>query len=165
MGEVLASAVVVLGVIVIWCTDLPRDSVARRLAAPVLRPARWLGLGHTWKLFAPRPARGHTRLVLEVVRADGSVDEVAYPPPSLEVHGRPIGRAGKLRRTLLARNHPGLRASFARFVVAHDVPQGPDPVAVRYRVERRRPPPFAEPDRTPPPARTTRPYTVRLDPT
>ncbi len=165
MGEVLASVVVVLGGIVIWCTDLPKDSVARRLAAPVLRPARWLGLGHTWRLFAPRPARGSTRLVLEVVRADGSVDEVAYPPPSLRVRGRPIGRALKLKRTLLGRHNPGLRASFARFVVAHDVAPGPAPVAVRYRVERRRPAPFAEPDRTPPPARITRPYTVRLDST
>jgi hypothetical protein len=164
MGEVLASAVFVVGAVVIWCTDLPPDSVARRLAGPILRPARWLGLGHTWKLFAPRPARGSTRLVLEVERADGGVDEVVYPPPSLLVRGRPIGRALKLRRTLLARSNPGLRISFARFVVRNDLEPGAAAVAVRYRVERRRSAPFAQPDRTPPPVKTSRPYTVPLDP-
>ncbi len=165
IGDLVAGAVVAAGAVVIWAHDLPAGSWVHRLARPVLRPARWLGLGHTWRLFAPRPSRGETGLTLEVVRAGGIVEEVAYPPSSLRRgrRGRPLVRSIKLRRALLTRPNDGLRRSFARFVIERDLGEGPPVVAVRYRVERRPPAPFDDRDRRMPLRRTRRPFSLRIE--
>ncbi len=163
MTEVLAGAAFLVGVVVIWCTDLPRDSVAHRLARPVLMPARWLGLGHSWRLFAPRPARGENHLVLEVMREDRTFLEIPYPPPCLCHRGRQMRGARKLKRNLLARSRVALRSSFVRFLVDHDVPEGSPVRTVRFRVERRGPGSFAELGADRPPMRTARPFFVDLE--
>lgn len=58
-----------------WCWDLPRDLPARKALDRVHRPFVWLGLWHSWAMFAPEPLHVNRRLKAVLTCDDGSLDE------------------------------------------------------------------------------------------
>lgn len=63
--------------ILLWlcCFDLPADSPLRRLVGYVQKPFLYLGLWHSWAMFAPEPLHVNRRLKAVIRYADGSIDE------------------------------------------------------------------------------------------
>ena len=53
-----------------WSWHLPKDSNAKRLVNLVSPVVLWLGLWHSWKMFAPSPDMNNRRLVLELIHAN-----------------------------------------------------------------------------------------------
>lgn len=55
----------------LWCWDHPADHALRRLILLPARPLVYLGLWHSWAMFAPHPVNLNRRLVALVTFADG----------------------------------------------------------------------------------------------
>lgn len=67
---VLTNVFIVLYIAYAWSWHLPKETFAKRVvdkASPVIL---WLGLWHSWKMFAPRPCLANRRLILELVHAN-----------------------------------------------------------------------------------------------
>lgn len=58
----------------LFCWDYPVDHPPRRLIHWPAQPFAWLGLWHSWAMFAPQPIHVNRRLRAAVTWADGSVD-------------------------------------------------------------------------------------------
>jgi hypothetical protein len=67
---VLTNLFIIVYIAYAWSWHSPKDSLAKRLvdmASPVIL---WLGLWHSWKMFAPRPCLVNRRLILELIHAN-----------------------------------------------------------------------------------------------
>ncbi len=67
---VLTNLFILVYIAYAWSWHLPKDSIAKRVvdkASPVIL---WLGLWHSWKMFAPRPCLANRRLILELIYAN-----------------------------------------------------------------------------------------------
>jgi hypothetical protein len=62
-----------------WSWSLPEDAPAKWLVNQVAKFVSWIGLWHSWRMFAPNPTRSTRRLVVLVEYADGSKYE--WRPP------------------------------------------------------------------------------------
>lgn len=59
----------------LWCHDLPADLPSNRLVRFVREPFLWLGLWHSWAMFAPEPLHVNRRLKAIIHYSDGAIDE------------------------------------------------------------------------------------------
>ena len=56
-----------------WLWGLDNRSPLRRLAAPIEKPVKWLGLWHSWNMFVPDPSRTNRYIEAEIRLASGAV--------------------------------------------------------------------------------------------
>jgi hypothetical protein len=59
----------------IWCWDYPANKPLQKVATLISRPFLWLGLWHSWAMFAPEPIRVNRRLKATIHYCNGAVDE------------------------------------------------------------------------------------------
>ena len=59
-----------------WAWDLPRESNARRVIKFLRKGIIWLGIWHSWRMFAPRPILMDSQAHIEVVSTSGQVERV-----------------------------------------------------------------------------------------
>jgi hypothetical protein len=159
VAKVIISVFIVAVLWYQWAWDVPEDSILRRTLRPVRRPLSRLGLGHTWKLFAPHPPAGRGEMRFEIDGRDGQHYVVSFPPESFGAGwGHPGTRAHKVRQSLFLPSTPRLRRSLSRWLVDHYLPEGPardhewsGPARVRCLTVRQLPPPLDDVDADPPP--------------
>lgn len=62
-----------------WSWSLPKNSARRRVAQKLGPIVRWLGLWHSWSMFAPEPILVERKLAVELAYKDQSVDVYDLP--------------------------------------------------------------------------------------
>ncbi len=70
-GGPMTDILIVWLLLFLWCWDYPSDHVLRRLILLPARPLVYLGLWHSWAMFAPHPVHLNRRLLALVTFADG----------------------------------------------------------------------------------------------
>lgn len=70
---------IIVYLLIAWCWNYPDDAPQKWLVKPLTRVVQWLGLWHSWNMFAPNPVRESRRLAVQVEYADGSKYE--WRPP------------------------------------------------------------------------------------
>jgi hypothetical protein len=71
----MLEALIIISLLWLWCYDLPSDSPLRRLVSYFQKPFLYLGLWHSWAMFAPEPLHVNRRLKALIRYVDGSIDE------------------------------------------------------------------------------------------
>jgi hypothetical protein len=102
-----------------WSWSLPEDAPAKWLVNRVSRFVTWIGLWHSWRMFAPNPTRTTRRLLVQVEYADGSKYEWR-PPGTLPESAWPAflhSRFRKFTDNVSAGKVKGLRWSIADYAV------------------------------------------------
>ncbi len=67
---ILTNLFIILYLVIAWTWHLPKDSHAKRLVDKASPVVMWLGLWHSWKMFAPQPSLVNRRLIIELVHAN-----------------------------------------------------------------------------------------------
>ena len=102
-----------------WSWSLPDDAPAKRLVNQLSRWISWIGLWHSWRMFAPNPTRSTRRLLVQVEYADGSRYE--WRPPGTLPEGAWFAflhsRFRKFTDNVSAGKVKGLRWSIADYAV------------------------------------------------
>lgn len=93
-GAVLVDAFIATYLFVAWSWGQPSDSWLGRAVAPFTRLVLWLGLGQTWGMFAPDPAKVEGHLTAVITTAAG--DRIEWAPPRMADLG--YGEAFRLFR-------------------------------------------------------------------
>lgn len=75
MHDMLTDCLIAVLLVWFWGWDLPRDRAERWLVGWVRWPFLWLGLWHSWSMFAPEPLHVNRRLRAVMELADGSIEE------------------------------------------------------------------------------------------
>jgi len=102
-----------------WSWSLPEDAPAKWLVNHVAKLISWLGLWHSWRMFAPNPTSTTRRLVVLVEYADGSKYEWR-PPGTLPEGAWPAflhSRFRKFTDNASAGKAKGLQWSMADYAV------------------------------------------------
>lgn len=125
-GEtLLINGFIVQMLFILWSWDLPEHSRLKQLVERWRRPIQWLGLAHTWSMFAPDPAQDNYRLLFKLCWSDGSavVIEPEYLRAPHAQRGPVQYRWLKLKRSLLRAENALLRASVCHYVAAEYLAQ------------------------------------------
>lgn len=124
-GAILVDAFIAIYLFVAWSWGQPSDSWLGRAVAPFTRPVLWLGLGQTWGMFAPDPAKVEGHLTAVITTAGG--DRIEWAPPRMADLG--YGEAFRWFR------HQSLRSLSARW--RHRLPpSGARGVLLRLHADR-----------------------------
>ena len=74
MSMILINIFIIVYLFVAVSWSCPPGTMFFRLSRPVSKPIRWIGLWHSWAMFAPEPILTERRLSIELTYSDGSVD-------------------------------------------------------------------------------------------
>ncbi len=72
--SVLTDVLILLTLLFLWCWDYPLDHPPRRLIHGLSFPFLYLGLWHSWAMFAPQPIHVNRRLRAVIRWDDGTFD-------------------------------------------------------------------------------------------
>lgn len=112
-----SDCVIVVYLLIVWCWNLPDDSPGKWLISPLARLVSWLGLWHSWNMFAPNPIKSSRRIAVQVKYADGSQYEWR-PPGTLPESYWPAflhARFRKFAENVRSGKIKSLRSSFAEY--------------------------------------------------
>lgn len=82
----LVNTFIICYLFVAWSWNLPSGSFRRRVAQKLGPIVRWLGLWHSWSMFAPEPILVDRKMAVELTYDDQSVD--AYDLPYIGDYSR-----------------------------------------------------------------------------
>ena len=68
--SILSNIFILVYVVYAWSWHSPKDSFSKRMVDKASPFIMWLGLWHSWKMFAPRPTLVNHRLIIELVHAN-----------------------------------------------------------------------------------------------
>lgn len=112
--------------------NLPPGRFSQRVASRFARTVHWLGLSHTWSMFAPKPISHNEVLRFRLVYADGTFEDVipVFFPTMTGIPAMCDVRHLKVMHSLSVDGNEAFKDSFARYLLAHLVsPQEAQQVA------------------------------------
>jgi hypothetical protein len=104
--------------------NLPPSRFSQRVVSRLARTVHWLGLSHTWSMFAPKPISHNEVLRFRLMHADGTFKEV-IPTFFPTMEGIPAicdVRHLKVMHSLSVDGNSAFKDSFARYLLTYLVP-------------------------------------------
>ena len=133
MSTVLVNFFIVLYLSFAWCWVQPKTSPFSWLIYPFRKYLRWLGLAHSWNMFAPTPTRSNRYMQAELTFASGTVR--VWKAPRLSEFNRFDAflseRHKKFQLSVLKSTSGFVRPALCEYLIrAYDSPTDP-PVEVK----------------------------------
>lgn len=152
MKTVLINAFICAFLYVAWAWTLPQASLLRRFLRPFSRYVAWLGLWHSWNMFAPNPLSATRYLRARIKLANGDCVIWAAPHAGEAGHVRAflMMRHRKFQLSLQGRYYLPLRAALADYLLRkYNFEENP-PVEIRLLSYQQIIPPPGETERARP---------------
>ncbi|MEY3175841.1 MAG: hypothetical protein RLZZ436_3755 [Planctomycetota bacterium] len=121
----------------LWCWDYPVDHPPRRLVHWLSLPFLYLGLWHSWAMFAPQPIHVNRRL-RAVIRHDDGSSELWTPigPHRSALFNLLYARSFKYECSLLSTAGPAPLRALAEFLAKRAAEDAPERRVVRVELVR-----------------------------
>ena len=128
---VLVNCFIVTYLIYAWCFDQPKNATSRKLALFIDPIARWMGLWHSWRMFAPNPIFVNRKVAVELTHPDGSVK--IFDEPDISTMGKWSAflnsRERKYQSSLTGNSYKSHRPAICKYVLNQAIEAG-EPVSI-----------------------------------
>lgn len=132
----------------IWCWDYPADHPAKKFIRRFSFPFVYIGLWHSWAMFAPEPIRVNRRLRAVMRFADGTETTwgTLAPDGSHKLINALLARSFKFEHSVLGAKAGHLHAPLCSFLCRQAVADGYTPVLLELWRDFKLVQPYGEPE-------------------
>jgi len=155
----------------LWGWNLPDGRFSRHLLKKITKPVIWLGLNHSWSMFAPRPITTDELIRFKITLEDQSSVEMPvdyFPSPGMQNFSGDV-RHLKLMHALVAPKESIIQRCYAEYLIyAYEAARGTADTRrvekIEYLLTRSPRPPWKQAEETPTPAEEVAVFTFSRGP-